>query len=63
MCLQTSWSREEGTEARVQPEVGATGAATTSCAVEVEDSLEASPMDRATVASKQKHETAMRVYM
>jgi hypothetical protein len=29
----------------------------------VEDSLEASPTDGATVASKQKHEAAMRLYM
>ena len=63
MFLQTSWSREEGIEARVRPEAGAPGAATTSCAVEVEDSLKASPMDRATVASKMEHTAAMRFFV
>jgi hypothetical protein len=51
MFLPTSWSREVGIEARALLEVGAPGAATTSCEVEVEDSLEASSTDRATVAS------------
>ncbi len=51
MFLPTSWSREEGIEARVLTEAVVPGEATTSCEVEVEVSLEASPMDRATVAS------------
>jgi hypothetical protein len=51
MFLPTSWSREVGTEARVLTEAVVPSEATTSCEVEVEVSLEASPTDRATVAS------------
>jgi hypothetical protein len=51
MFLPTSWSREEGIEARALLEAVVPGEATTSCEAEEEVSLEASPTDRDTVAS------------